>query len=241
MSEWVQLQLKPGVLQRWQLPNIDYPVRSERVAEVLGADEELPWSELLYGLQMISEQNCAEQNHNTEKSYQWQELEPAMSRLVQLLVPEVSREVVTAAGDDWWLEIGPVDLTGELVTIQRQDFLIAALTPRKDGTLRVAAFRPLDGKSARCLTALGKVPHPEGGVCLRENNWEYALDCSAGTGNLYAASAGAAYLSYWESGLGIQRDGSERPGWRDQLRLPRRPSNQVAIEIGTHYMYEAGE
>lgn len=241
MSEWVQLRLKPGVLQRWQLPNIDYPVRSERVAEVLGADEELPWSELLYGLQMISEQNRAEQNHNTEKTYQWQELEPAMSRLVQLLVPEVSREVVTAAGDDWWLEIGPVDLTGELVTIQRQDFLIAALTPRKDGTLRVATFRPLDGKSARCLTALGKVPHPEGGVCLRENNWEYALDCSAGTGNLYAASAGAAYLSYWESGLGIQRDGSELPGWRDQLRLPRRPSNQVAIEIGTHYMYEARE
>ena len=91
MSEWVQLRLKSAVLERWQLPNIEYPVRSERVAGVFGADEELPWPELLYGLQMISEQNRAEQNLNAERSNQWQGLEPAMARLAELMVPEKSR------------------------------------------------------------------------------------------------------------------------------------------------------
>jgi hypothetical protein len=254
MSEWVQLRLKSAVLERWELPNIDYPVLSDRVAEVLAMDHELPWSELLYGLQLASAQKSNTQKSSTQKSsaqiaserepseatsYEWQGLEPAMARLAELMVPEKSRAVVTAAGDDWWLEIGPVDLSSEIVTIQRQDYLIAALAPRTDGALRVATFRPLDGKSAGYLTALGQVPHPEGGVCFRENNWEYALDCSAGTGNLYASIEGAAHLSYWESGLGIQSEGTESPVWRSQLGLTRRPGNQVAVEIGTHYVYAA--
>ena len=57
---------------------------------------------------------------------------------------------------------------------------------------------------------------------MRENNWEYALDCSAGNGNYYAADRGEAYLSYWEKGLGISWDGSDVPEWRKQLDLVAR-------------------
>lgn len=39
-------------------------------------------------------------------------------------------------------------LSGKLVTIQRGDALIAGITARDDGRLRVALFRPLDAKSA---------------------------------------------------------------------------------------------
>ena len=120
----------------------------------------------------------------------------------ELLAPDDARDVISAAGDHWWLEVGPVDLGGKLVTIQRGDALIAAITARDDGRLRVAVFRPLDAKGAEYLIGLGQVPHPEHGVCMRENNWEYALDCSAGNGNHYAAERGEAYLSYWEKGLG---------------------------------------
>jgi len=102
-------------------------------------------------------------------------------------------------------------------------------------------FRPLDAKSAEYLIGLGQVPHPEHGVCMRENNWEYALDCSAGNGNYYAADRGEAYLSYWEKGLGIRWDGSDVPEWRKQLDLVARPAARVVAELGIHYTLSGNE
>jgi len=158
------------------------------------------------------------------------------------MAPEDGRDVILAAGDNWWIEIGPVDLGTKLVTVQRGTDLIAAITPRDDGRLRVAVFRPLDAKSAGYLTGLGQVPHPEHGVCMRENNWEYALDCSAGNGNYCAFDRGEAHLSYWEKGIGISWDGTEVPEWRKQLGLVARPAAQVVVDLGVHHALSgAGE
>lgn len=151
------------------------------------------------------------------------------------MTPNDASDERSATGDHWWLEVGSVDLSSKLVTIQRNDSLVAAITPRDDGRLRVAVFRPLDAKSAEYLIGLGQVPHPEHGVCMRKNNWEYALDCSASNGNHYAADRGEHYLSYWEKGLGISWDGSEVPGWRKQLNLVARPSARVATELGVYF------
>jgi high affinity sulfate transporter 1 len=89
-----------------------------------------------------------------------------MGRLAELAAPADEREVVIASGDDWWLEIGPVDLGRQIVTVQRGERLIAAITARQDGRLRVAVYRPLDGKSARYLVGLGQIPHPQHGDCM---------------------------------------------------------------------------
>jgi hypothetical protein len=70
---------------------------------------------------------------------------------------------------------------------------------------------------------------------MRENNWEYALDASAGMGNFYAFEAGDAHLSYWEKGIGIRRDDSVDDDWRKQVNLTPRPVARVAIELGIHY------
>lgn len=48
-----------------------------------------------------------------------------------------------------------MDLGDKLVTIQRVNALIAAITARNDGCLQVAVFRPLDATSAECLIGLG--------------------------------------------------------------------------------------
>lgn len=69
-------------------------------------------------------------------------------------------------------------------------------------------------------------------------NWEYALDCSAGNGNVYAADRGEAYLSYWEKGLGISWNGSDVPVWRKQLDLVARPAARVVAELGVYYTSE---
>ena len=140
-------------------------------------------------------------------------------------------ECIQVAGDNWWLELGPVDLGAKLVTIQRNDKLIAAITPRDDGRLRVAVFCELDDKSKDYLKGLGQTPHPEHGVCMRENNWEYALDCSAGGGNNYAADKGEAYLSYWNRGIGVSYDDSMVIEWFIYRLFSARSSTDVALEL----------
>jgi hypothetical protein len=162
-------------------------------------------------------------------------LEPALDRLAELIAPADHRPVINAAGDSWWLEIGPVALDGPIVTIQRGDQLIAAIGSREDGRLRVASYRPLDAKSADYLTQLSLLPHPEWGVSMRENNWEYAKDCTAGAGNYYAFERGEAHLSWWEHGIGVSNSGEINPHWRAMLSLvPRRPA-KLAIELGVRY------
>ena len=225
MPNSAEMHLKPEALARYGLPDIAYPIASADLQAGLTGGGEMPLAMMLHGLQEVARDGETD----------WKHLEPAMSRLSELLAPEDERDVISAAGDTWWIEIGPVDLGGKLVTVQRGNDLIAAITPRDDGRLRVAVFRPLDAKSAEYLTGLGQVPHPEHGVCMRENNWEYALDSSAGNGNYYAADRGEAYLSYWEKGLGISWDGTEVPEWRTQLSLVARPAAQAVVDLGVHH------
>jgi len=153
----------------------------------------------------------------------------------KLTVPP--RPVLSATGDEWWVELGTVDLGNKVVTIQRGENLIAAIAPRPDGRLRVSSFRPFDAKSARYIINMAREPHPEHGVCMRENNWEYALDCSAGNGNFYAFERGEAYISYWEHGIGVMADRTIDHHWWAMRQLNgRRPSLAVA-ELGIHYTY----
>jgi ADP-ribosylglycohydrolase len=144
-------------------------------------------------------------------------------------------EVISASGQNWWLEIGPVDLNRELVTVQHGSELIAAITPRPDGRLRVAVYRSLDSERAAFLTSVGQVPHPEKGVHMRKNNWEFALDCSAHMGQYYAAERGEAYLSYWAKGLGVSLDGTEVSMWRKQMNLQVRSAAQVIDDLSVYF------
>ena len=140
-------------------------------------------------------------------------------------------EVHKVEGKDWWIEIGPVSMEGTLVTIQKKDKLIAAITSRDDGRLRVSVFDLLDGKSASILIALSKKPHPEFGVGMRDNNWEYVLDNAAGIGNAYAADRGESYLSFWEKGIGILGDGTESEVYRPYKDLVASDPRMVATQL----------
>lgn len=221
MHNLTEIHLKPEILARYGLPDIAYPLPLSDLQAAL----ELPLAAMLQALQQ----------HGAEGGVDWRHYEPAMDRLALLLTSDDVRPVAPVMGDDWWLELGPVDLAGELVTIQREESLVAAISAREDGRLRVAVFRPLDAKSAEYLIGLGQLPHPEHGVCMRENNWQYALDCSASTGNYYAADRGEAYLSYWERGLGVSRDGVEIASWYSQQELVARQAAVAATELSVHY------
>ena len=221
----LELRLKPAALVQYNLPDILYPISLRSLDAVLRGDAELDFGQMLYQLQKRSRQGDAD----------WHQFEPAMDRLAQLVAPDDPRPVLSATGENWWLEIGPVDLDGPIVTVQRGDLLIAAMTGTEEGRLRVASYRPLDGKSATYLLNLGLKPHPEHGVCMRPNNWEYALDSLAGSGNFYADERGEAYLSSWQSGLGNIADGSQDPHWFAMKDLASRAASLTVAELYIQY------
>ena len=223
----VELRLKPETLERYSLPNILYPMSLEAFDAALGSDAELDFGLMLYQLQKRSREGDAD----------WQQLEPAMDRLAQLVAPDDPGPVLSATGENWWLEVGPVDLEGPIVTVQRGDVLIAAMSATEEGRLRVASYRPLDGKSANYLLSLGLKPYLEHGVCMRANNWEYALDCAAGSGNFYADDRDEAYLSYWQSGLGNIAEGSQDAHWFAITNLKSRAASLTVAELGIQYSF----
>jgi hypothetical protein len=224
MDNFIEIHLKPQTLERYGLPDLPYPFTIDDLQASLDDDEGPPFATLLYNLQKRSEYDCPH----------WQKLEPAMARLAELLAPEAHHEILTVASEDWWLELGPINLDTKIVTVQRQNLLIAAINPTKGGRLRIATYRPLDAKSANRLIGLGHNPHPEHGICHRENNWEYALDISVGTGNLYASIAGDSHLSYWEHGIGVCDDGTQDPEWRNMTTLKPHPATHVMMELGIY-------
>jgi hypothetical protein len=81
--------LKPELLDRLGLPNIAYPVSAEHLTQAAADNGELSFELMLYGLQLKS----SEAGHN------WQTLEPAQSRLMEILDAADERESTTAAGD----------------------------------------------------------------------------------------------------------------------------------------------
>ena len=231
-SELIELRLTDGLLQTHGLPDIAYPIRPADFEEAINNDRGLPLAAMLYGLQMTSGDGEAD----------LAVLEPPMARLAELISePQSQKASITAAGDDWWVEIGPISFDEPLVTIQRRDRVVAAIAKRDDGRLRISTYRPLDAKSADYLISLSQIPHPTAGVCMRENNWEYALDCSATMGNIYADTRGESYLSYWGHGLGVVSDGTDVLIWRSQIRLAPRPAPAVAAELGVHHVFQSDE
>jgi hypothetical protein len=132
----IDLRLKPATLAHYNLPDIPYPISLAAFDMALSGDGELPFASMLNQLQMRSKDGAAD----------WQSLEPAKDRLAELLAPNDPRPLLSASGEEWWVEVGPVKLDGPIVTVQRGDKLIAAMSNTDGGRLRVAAYRPLDAK-----------------------------------------------------------------------------------------------
>ncbi|MBJ7574651.1 hypothetical protein [Luteimonas sp. MC1828] len=212
MQPMIELHPQADALSGLGLPAIPYPVALPAFQAAVANDGALPLADMLHGLQRLAA--GAKANH--------ERLEPAMARLAELLAVDDGGGVGFAAGDHWWLELGPVDLDGPIITLQRNGSLLAALAPCSDGRLRVAAYRPLDARAAGLLLALAS-----------GNGWQRALDAAAGVGEHFPGIEGAAYIAYWEAGIGIGPDGSALPEWRAQRTLSVRRAAHVVAELDT--------
>ncbi|GHD25490.1 hypothetical protein GCM10007053_01340 [Halioglobus pacificus] len=221
---FVQFHWDRDVLSAHRLPDVGYPVPLASFQDIISGSVEADFAHLLYWLQI----------YTSEEEVDWLAYCEAMRRLTELVTTQPAQEIMTVQTDDWWLEVGPVDLSKGIVTVQRQERLVAALQPREDGRLRVAVYSPLDGRAIDLLAGMGVRPSDDGSVCMRRNNWEYALDGSAGMGQVYASEAGRCYLSLWEFGLGVSSDGSLIDEWHVQRNLPPISQNYVVKQMGVY-------
>jgi hypothetical protein len=223
-TDYIKIRWKADVLASLDLPDIEYPIPMQSIEQAV-ISVGIHFADMLSWIQDY----CA------NSSEDWLDYEPAMLRLSELITPEEAPKEIISEGEHWCLLIASVDLAKEIVTIQRGEFLVAALQDYGDGRLVASAYRPLDSKSTEYLRGLSSKPAPDGTVCMRPNNWEYALDCSAGLGNMYAAERGEAYLSYWQFGLGISYDGTKVDKWYLQMDLAPILSKYTAMQIILSY------
>ena len=123
-----------------------------------------------------------------------------------------------------------MDLNEELITIQRQDHLAAAITCSEDGRLLVAVYRPFDAGSAAVLANLGLNPSPEGGAAMRNNNWEYALDASASSfRHMTATETGQSYKILLGRGTGDLSRLFLNFKWLEKRGLLRRSDEMIML------------
>jgi hypothetical protein len=107
MTEFADLHFSAAFLERHALPDIGYPVPLARFLDLVGTTDALDFAELLYWLQQQS----------SEAGRDFRQYEPAMARLAQLLAPEDdASDTASVQGNEWWMELGPVDLDAEIVT-----------------------------------------------------------------------------------------------------------------------------
>jgi len=219
-KDYVKLRWDSEILAKIGMSDIEYPVPKQKLEQLVTSGH-IRLSDMLFWIQSYSE----------DFPDDWLNCEPAMLSLSKLLVSEDMPEEITIEGDHWRIYIGSIDLTKEIITIQRGSHLLAALQKHGDGHLATSAYHPLDAKSVRLLRGLFSKPAPDGTVCMRPNNWEYARDQSASIGNAYAAERNDAYLSYWEFGLGISYNGSIVQEWHSQRDPKPIEGKYIAMQL----------
>jgi len=191
MTEFVAFQFEQDTHSEWALPSIGKSITVDLISKVTHDICATPLEKTLFHLQLASARTGADLPR----------LESAIHRLLKQLSIQSSQPSVEAGADAWRLEVGPVPLDQELITINRGGYLLCVLRPNEEGRLIASSFRPLDAHTLRLLTRLSARPHPRHGVAMRPNNWEYALDNTVTVDNSYASNHDLPYLTHFDSGI----------------------------------------
>lgn len=210
MGDFTRIQFRPEQLSAHGLPSIDYPVPPGISGDSLSCAERLPLAAMLSWLQ----------HYSADPEIDWLSLEPAMNRLVYLLARDHPLPGTVFEGDDYRLELSSVAVDRELVAIQRDGLLLAALAPDDEGCLCMASYAPLDAGALEWVVRLAAKPKSRHGVGMCANNWEYALDSAANLENYHAINRSESYLAHHRRGL---------PGDAGEAAPPEFTAVQLAV------------
>ncbi len=226
MTTFAKMRWKPEKLKEIGFPDCAYPIPSDLLPEVIVSGEMILPEYLL----------CWMQEYSSTLSEGWEELEPAMSALIEILASDDQKMESSVEGNDWALKLGPVDLTQKIVAIQRGGRVLAALNPLEDESLRLSIYSPLDADSLKRIYLMSAKK-----LCMSyDTNWELAVVC----GNKFYQSsikndAGESYTSIWDYGLGLDSNQEKVEDYFQQRNITPARAAVAAIQLGVYY--ELGE
>lgn len=227
MSKLVALKLKPETLRKWSLPKQEYYIPNEALIASISNQGSLPPELLLHGLQAKLEEKDTDKNT----------LFPGMLALFDVLYqPELENETGTE-GNNWSVKYGLINLaTEEIITIQRQDRLLAAF--RQEGTnLIMCAYEPLDDGALAIVKGICMDVDYMAKETIAEKKLRYAAHRSGSFGQMYSADAGSSYLSYWQYGLGTSNNGEKIAPWDAQVTLQVIPTMHIGTQLQIHEFF----
>lgn len=166
MHQMIELHPKADALDVLGLPAIPYPVALPAFQAAVANDGELPLADMLRGLQRRAADPGAD----------WQRLAPAMSRLSELIADGDARDTVELAGEGWWLEVAAIGAATPALNLLHDGVVLAAITGRADGRLRVCAYQPLDSAAIFVLRDLARDPADGQSSCWDRAHASAAVD-----------------------------------------------------------------
>jgi hypothetical protein len=217
--------LKTDVVERLGIPGIHYPIDLEFA---LRNEGNIAPEMLLSWIQTY-----------TDDSEDWKIYREASLALSRSLAPELPEPILEAESDEWFVEIGPLDLSLETATIQKQGELILAIQNRGDGRLRTCFYEPPSKDVLHSLLLLSIHPTETGYVYHDTSNWAAAVNYSGTTSALYADEQGQHYRSYWKYGIGLLGPNEVDPRWVEQAKKDPIPPNLAMAMLAVYHEFHS--
>lgn len=222
----MRIAFKNDFLKKHGLPKIDYPVPIASFEQVLANNKDIKTTDLLFWLQGYS---------STIKNG-WEALEAAMLILCQKIAPKDENPNINIHTPDFFINVQQRDLSLGLISIMRQDQVLAIIRPMPDFTIGITVFHPLDSKSICYLMGISQHPHPKYGVGMNKNNWEFAIHLASNEpASIQGQQKGESYFLPWGKGLGVPHSGEIDPALKGYYGKKPLMPNIVATQIGTYY------
>lgn len=221
MTELATFTFKKEALDKLSLPSQDYFLPTETLKAGLIDIDRIPKELLLHGLQL----KMAEKRGNYKEHHE------SVLSLCNLFNDAGVEDETFVEGDNWTVLYGNIDLVSdEIVTIQRNDELLAAL--KQEGEhLVISVYQPLDDFALTKIRAICEDIDKMTGEAIGRNKLRYAAHRASSFAQSYASDAGQSYLSYWQYGLGVSHNGDIIEPWRRQTSLNPLPHKHIGTQL----------
>lgn len=198
-----QIILPSEVLAALGLPDIPYEVPTVFFDHCGVALDDPPLEAMLYALQKRA----------AHEKTDWLKLVPAMDALVHALGERGWSGEQIIDRPDFTLPLAEIDLDCDVMTIQRQGRIVAALAQTDGGRIKAQLFHPPCARTVDTLISLSQNADENGQLPYYGTPWNSAEDTAASNSQFYAATAGKTFLAHWSYGVGLGWDKELIPEW----------------------------
>lgn len=206
-----QITLPSYVLSGLGLPDIPYEVPAAYFDHFGVKIDELPLEAMLYALQKRAAHEKAD----------WLKLASAIDALVYALKQQGWSGARIIDRPDFSLPLAEIDLDGDVIAIQRQGKIMAALAQTDGGRIKAQLFHPPCARTVETLISLSQNADENGKLPYYGTPWSSAEDAAASNGQYYAAMEGRTFFAHWSHGVDLGWGKEPIPEWiaaREQLK-----------------------